>query len=356
MLYRRHLEHCPHRGKGRAYRHCKCPLHVAGSLRGERIRKALDLTSWEAAQDRIRDWELGVVHEDAVTIADAKRRFLEDAEARKLSRESVKKYRGLLTQLEAFARGRGLRYLRQLDLQQLRDFRASWRDGAISSKKKFERLRSFFRFAHTSSWVKQNPVLLMKPPKVNQLPTLPFSKDEIEKILWACDLYPDNGRFRRGTPARLKALTLLMRHSGLRVGDAVTLERKRIKDGRLFLYTQKTKVPVCCPVPECVTDALDDVDPVSTDYYFWSGDSDKRSITGNWQRRFQKLFKLAGLDGAHPHRFRDTFAVELLLAGVPIDQVSILLGHSSVKITEKHYSPWVAARQEQLEAAVRKAW
>jgi len=53
---------------------------------------------------------------------------------------------------------------------------------------------------------------------------------------------------------------------------------------------------------------------------------------------------------------RDTFAVEMLLAGVPIDQVSILLGHSSVKITEKHYMPWVRARQEQLEQSVRKAW
>jgi integrase len=54
--------------------------------------------------------------------------------------------------------------------------------------------------------------------------------------------------------------------------------------------------------------------------------------------------------------FRDTFAIELLLAGVPIDQVSILLGHSSVKITEKHYSPWVKARQMQLETSVRKSW
>jgi integrase/recombinase XerD len=56
------------------------------------------------------------------------------------------------------------------------------------------------------------------------------------------------------------------------------------------------------------------------------------------------------------HRFRDTFAVELLLKGVPIEQVSVVLGHSSLKVTEKHYSPWVKARQEQLEAAVRKAW
>ena len=45
----------------------------------------------------------------------------------------------------------------------------------------------------------------------------------------------------------------------------------------------------------------------------------------------------------------DTFAVELLLKGVPMDVVSVLLGHSSIKITEKHYAPWVKARQEQLE-------
>jgi hypothetical protein len=34
----------------------------------------------------------------------------------------------------------------------------------------------------------------------------------------------------------------------------------------------------------------------------------------------------------------------------------MLLGHKSVKITEKHYAPWVKARQEQLAANVRKAW
>ena len=51
--------------------------------------------------------------------------------------------------------------------------------------------------------------------------------------------------------------------------------------------------------------------------------------------------------------FRDTFSVQLLLAGVPLEQVSLLLGHKSVKITEKHYAPFVRARQEQLILAVR---
>jgi len=43
------------------------------------------------------------------------------------------------------------------------------------------------------------------------------------------------------------------------------------------------------------------------------------------RRRLAKLFELAMVDGAHPHRFRDTFAVELLLSGVPIERMSILL-------------------------------
>ena len=53
--------------------------------------------------------------------------------------------------------------------------------------------------------------------------------------------------------------------------------------------------------------------------------------------------------------FRDTFAVELLIAGIPLERVAVLLGNT-VKIAEKHYAPWVAARQEQLEEDIRKTW
>ena len=77
---------------------------------------------------------------------------------------------------------------------------------------------------------------------------------------------------------------------------------------------------------------------------------------GNWQRSLRTLFRLASVPDGHAHRFRDTFAVELLLAGVPLERVSVLLGHQSVKVTEKHYTPWVKARQEQLESDVRRTW
>ena len=70
----------------------------------------------------------------------------------------------------------------------------------------------------------------------------------------------------------------------------------------------------------------------------------------------KRLFRLAEVPAGHAHRFRDTFAVELLLAGVPLERVSVLLGHQSVKVTEKHYAPWGKARQEQLEVDVRRTW
>lgn len=101
--------------------------------------------------------------------------------------------------------------------------------------------------------------------------------------------------------------------------------------------------------PPFVVGALNAI-PEHTAYFFWTGNSTPKTAAGIWQESLKRLFILAGVPDGHAHRFRDTFSVELLLAGVPIERVSIILGHQSVRITEKHYAPWVRARQEQLEA------
>jgi integrase len=41
-------------------------------------------------------------------------------------------------------------------------------------------------------------------------------------------------------------------------------------------------------------------------------------------------------------------------AGVSIQDVSVLLGHRSVKITEKHYAPWVKTRQNALDRVLER--
>jgi integrase len=115
-------------------------------------------------------------------------------------------------------------------------------------------------------------------------------------------------------------------------------------------------VPVSIVIPEFVVRALAATPRKTANFFFWSGAGKLESAVRSWQTRLRKLFRLACVPKGHAHRFRDTFAVELLLTGIPIERVSILLGHQSTRVTEKHYNPWVRSRQEQLEADLEKAW
>jgi integrase len=250
-----------------------------------------------------------------------------------------------------------LLFLKQWDLATVRNFRASWNDCGISALKKLERLRALFRFAHESGWIADNPAAKLKNPKVTEPPTMPFTQEEMVKTLAACEQYPDNyGKTGQQGARRLRAFVLLLRYGGMRIGDTAACATDQAKGDKLFLHTQKTGVPVNARLPRFVVDALHSVPPVSEGYFFWTGEGDRDTVAGNWRRSLRKLFELAGVKDAHPHRFRDTFAVELLLAGVPLERVSILLGHSSTKVTERHYSPWIRARQEQLEADLERSW
>jgi integrase/recombinase XerD len=92
------------------------------------------------------------------------------------------------------------------------------------------------------------------------------------------------------------------------------------------------------PLPEFILTAPAAVPKVSERYFFWAGGSKIESATGDWQRTLKGVFDKTGISDARAHRFRDTFAVGLLQAGVPMERVSVLLGHSSIKVTERYYS------------------
>src|SRR5215467_3690906 len=118
-IYRRHRKNCKQRAKGRKYRHCQCPIWVDGALGGEEIRESLKLRDWQRAQEMIREWEAENrrtrQEKQQITIKDAHRKFMVDAEARKLNGSTLYKYRLLFRQLDAFAETYKLQFLLQLD-------------------------------------------------------------------------------------------------------------------------------------------------------------------------------------------------------------------------------------------------
>jgi len=95
-------------------------------------------------------------------------------------------------------------------------------------------------------------------------------------------------------------------------------------------------------------------------FFFWSGVGAPKSIAGNWGKRFiVPCFNEARIESIghmRSHRLRDTFACELLTQGVSLEHVSKLLGHKSIRVTEKSYAAWVPSRQEALDNAVVKVW
>ena len=290
-------------------------------------------------------------------LAEAWTDFLADLDARCLAESTVRKYKLLRRQIEEFARKKGLRFLVEFNLPTVSEFRGTWSDGPRSSGKKLERLRAFLRFAQRRKWVAENPASELKAPRVTLSPTMPFELDEIIRVLAAVNEYKDEFPGRGADNARrIRALVLVLRYTGMRISDAVRLSGDRLDGNRLFLYTQKTGVAVKTVLPDFVLRALEATPKTSGDYFFWDGTANLETIVGSWRKRLARLFELAKVESAHPHRFRDTFAVELLVAGIPIERVSVLLGHQSVRITERHYAPWVRARQEQLEADLASAW
>ena len=363
-IFRRHQVGCAHKKKGRKFRQCQCPVHVQGYVGKTYLKRALDTRSWEKAQSIVRDIEAASLLPEAevklepVTIEHAVERFLNDAKARHITDVTYGKLRYTLhVQLLEFAKNKGLRFVKQFDVDSIREFRSTCKnDSPITAVKRLERVRSFFRFCQDSEWITTNPASGVKPPKVTAPPTLPFDRKEFDNILEACDKFSVSGRYKEQNRTRVKALVLVMRHSGLRIGDAVLLKRERIQNGRLFLRTQKTGTPVYLPLPPEVLSALKELEHVHPEYFFWNGSGTTKSALSVWDRTLRRLFEIAEIKKGHSHRFRDTFATTLLESGVPIEDVAILLGHQDVRITQKHYSPWVRSRQLRLEEHVRSAW
>ena len=358
-LHRRHSAACPHAAKGRKWNRCKCPIHVSGVMEGVKVRKALETRNWQRAVEIAREWEAcGVPGQTGdISLESARDDFLEDLVRQKRSATTERKYRTIFARLEAFGKEQGITHLKQYTLPLLRKCVATWPDAPLTQQKNIERLRCLFRYAVESGWIEGNPAKGIKPPRVVDKPTLPFTQDEMVSIIAACDRFPSK-QVRRGLSVRgrIKALVLLMRYSGLRISDVVMLAAGKLHGNRLMLYTQKTGVPVFTVLPDFVVQELAACPRSNPLYFFWTGNGDRESTRKYWDKKLRTLFGVAGVIDGHSHRFRDTFAVELLLVGVPLERVSVLLGHSSIKITERHYSPWVQSRQTQLEADLTRAW
>lgn len=374
-IYRRHSALCPFFRQGRdAPDNNDCPRHcsiwVQGTLNGTPLRRSLDLTDWDAAAYLIHLWEVtgdvgarlpvlttaptpppvaSSAHhlEPVPSLVEAITRFLASLDKRQLTWETRRKYDALLRRrLLPWCRLQEITVLGDLSVTRLDAFTDTWTGAPRYFAKNLERLRAFCQFCVDRDWLPKNPAKAIKMPRIEPRPTLPFTPQEMTQIVAACDHYC-------GNRPRVRAFVLVLRYSGLRISDAVTLTPEHMVGDRLRLYTAKTGEPVVVPLPALVVEALRQIARPGLPYF--STGHATRAAVGNWARTLATLFVLGDVAQGHSSRFRHTFSTSLLERGVSVENVAILLGNTP-DIVIRHYAAWVKTRQEALEVAVRHTW
>jgi site-specific recombinase XerD len=135
-----------------------------------------------------------------------------------LASETIRKTRFLFAKLITFAAQQNLKFVDEFTRTQIETFRNSWTDGALSRQKRYERLRSVFRYALDHEIIAVNRTATLKGIKVkdDNGKVKDFSAAEMKAILEAA---------RADKDKRIYPLALLMRYSGLRISDATKLHK-----------------------------------------------------------------------------------------------------------------------------------
>ena len=367
-IFVRHSADCKYVGDEFCKR-CNCRKHFRWTQNGVQYRRKAGTRSWGEAEELKRELEDQLagrtpvaLKDDARSLADAVDVFNADKKNQGITEDVLGKYTRELDRLKTFAERRGVFTVAALSRELLIDYQAEW-DALYPSSNTRQmvqaRLKNFLRFCYDSKWLDRVPRL--SAIKADEAPTLPLTPKEYTKLLKTVpSSFPDSKK-----AARVRALIQLMRNSGLAIRDAVTLRRDElIQDTGKKLYRvvtarQKTGTHVSVPIRPDVAQDLLSVANGNPLYIFWTGNGEERTAVSHWQDDFRKLFKDAGITSEGnmvSHRLRDTFAVDLLEKGVPLEEVSKLLGHESIRTTEKAYAKWVKGRQDRLDNLVMGTW
>lgn len=376
----RHSPDCPQKGNAQ-WKRCKCRKHLYIYEDGKVTYISAKTRSWEQAECvaqverdkrdpvKIELARIAAAETAKAEAAKAKESSVEDALDQwiagfkcKPGSENAKAYAGFRKFFLSWSTARNFSVLRDIDADALDAWVGSWDFAPNTQSFRLTKVRSFLNWAFNLRKIDANPAASLRSIKAeNEEVTQPLTPAQFEEVIEATYRYDEGRRADKDRfGADLRAVFLVMRWTGVRLVDALMLRRSAVHGNRLDLTIKKSKDKIIDRVvPSSVIAALKAVPVRKTmhpDRFFWSEQCDHRVLSGMWTPRVRLLnnyLHLKGEDGNplqfHSHMLRDTFAVELLLTGMSLEKVSKLLGHKSVRVTEKHYAPWVKARESQLE-------
>jgi len=378
ILYKRHSENCAvHQSripkkKREFWFECNCPVWIrgttpAGDFYPRQATGHRDIRQAEAMRDAILKQTKSADPSGNLPVAECIEKYLA-LRAHDLDERTLYQHKLALERLARYLESRGVLYIHQLKADHLEGFKTDGLPKAMASTSRATtdaKIRCFLRMAYRREWTQQVLVEKVKPVRAVYEQKEPYTDDEVKAIL------EHAGKMNGGThgyaskPATFRLLLELMLETGMRVGDAVSFDPSRLEKGEsLWTYTftpQKRKrtekqKAIEVYLTEALKKRIDDCDWLSPKLPFWYGSgSDPDALAQAVYERMQSIGEKNGIADCRPHRLRDTFAVRRLLSGMQLEDVSRLLGHSSVKVTETYYAKWVSSRKRRLERLVSES-
>lgn len=267
----------------------------------------------------------------------------------KLSPNTRLRYLVLVGQFSAFIQQKGLGDLRKITKSVIEEFK-TFRLADISTKKTSRGggglvldvaiLHRVFAIGVEHELVTKNPVKMEGRPGANpQQGAEPFTPAELAKL-------------RQHAGADLDLL-ILLRWTGLRGSDLVDLRWSSVNWETLEIHrrTKKRGKHVVIPMQDELGESLKRLcaerKPELSDHIALNPKTKRSMPRSVLYNRMVALGVRAGVTRVHPHRMRDTLAVDLLAKGASVYDVAKVLGDELASI-ERHYTPFISELRDRV--------
>ncbi len=225
------------------------------------------------------------------------------------------------------------------------DFRSFFarrrRDGLTpaSVARTLSAIRAFYKYLRRNEILQNDAINAISSPKLPKRLPRPLDEQAAKKSL------TDVADFAKQdwVGDRDIAVLTLLYGCGLRISEALNLNRQDLPDGdmlRVLGKRNKERLVPLLPVVRAAIDTYLESCPQSLpqDGPLFIGIQGKRLNARMIQLAMQKLRELLGLPpSATPHALRHSFATHLLTAGGDLRTIQELLGHASLTTTQ-HYT------------------
>lgn len=198
-------------------------------------------------------------------------------------------------------------------------------------------LRSFFRFLDRAGLAHNPAVRAIRSPRLPQATPRPLDPEDALDVIKEVGLLSDEPWIAK----RDVALFSLLYGCGLRIAEALGLNRGDLPTGDVMVITGKGGKQRIVPLLPVVISAIEDYLAAcpfkGNDRPLFFGARGGRLNPGVVQRQMRRLRAILGLpESATPHALRHSFATHLLSAGGDLRSIQELLGHESLSTTQRY--------------------